>query len=156
MTSEVKNGTSPVTNVASVSSLAPDSGSQTTGTELQFDHCSCDKIDAEFFMGGYCEDDSVLKAADSLIKDGFDVEYIPVLGNGIVSSTAVERALQANTGLVSVMYVNNETGAENPINDIGSLCLKHGTSIYGEEVLQHRMHQETTRKNRGIQQRGGS
>lgn len=27
-----------------------------TRTELQFDHCSCDKIDAEFFMGGYCED----------------------------------------------------------------------------------------------------
>lgn len=27
-----------------------------TGTELQFDHCSCDKIDNEFFIGGYCED----------------------------------------------------------------------------------------------------
>lgn len=71
------------------------------------------------------EHDSVLKAADSLIKDGFDVEYIPVLGSGIVSPTAVERVLRANTGLVSVMYVNNETGAENPINDIGSLCLTH-------------------------------
>lgn len=27
-----------------------------TGTDFQFDHCSCDKIDAEFFIGGYCED----------------------------------------------------------------------------------------------------
>ena len=27
-----------------------------TETEFQFDHCSCDKIDAEFFIGGYCED----------------------------------------------------------------------------------------------------
>ncbi len=26
------------------------------GECLQFDHCSCDKIDAEFFAGGYCED----------------------------------------------------------------------------------------------------
>lgn len=33
-----------------------------TGTELQFDHCSCDKIDNEFFLGGYCEDAFVEKA----------------------------------------------------------------------------------------------
>lgn len=26
------------------------------GEDVQFDHCSCDKIDAEFFAGGYCED----------------------------------------------------------------------------------------------------
>lgn len=26
------------------------------GEDLQFDHCSCDKINAEFFAGGYCED----------------------------------------------------------------------------------------------------
>lgn len=71
------------------------------------------------------EHDSVLRAAESLTKDGFDVEYIPVLGNGTVPSAAVERALRADTGLVSVMYVNNETGAENPVDDIGSICLKH-------------------------------
>lgn len=71
------------------------------------------------------EHDSVLRAAESLTKDGFDVEYIPVLGNGTVPSAAVERALRADTGLVSVMYVNNETGVENPVDDIGSICLKH-------------------------------
>lgn len=71
------------------------------------------------------EHDSVLRAAGSLTKDGFDVEYIPVLGNGTVPSAAVERALRADTGLVSVMYVNNETGVENPVDDIGSICLKH-------------------------------
>lgn len=33
-----------------------------TGTELQFDHCSCGKIDEEFFIGGYCEDAFVDKS----------------------------------------------------------------------------------------------
>lgn len=80
------------------------------------------------------EHDSVLRAAESLIKDGFDVEYIPVLSNGIVTATAVERALRDNTGLVSVMYVNNETGVENPVNDIGSLCLKHGVLFHTDCV----------------------
>ena len=80
------------------------------------------------------EHDSVLRAAESLIKDGFDVEYIPVLGNGTVPSAAVERALRADTGLVSVMYVNNETGVENPVGDIGSICLKHGVLFHTDCV----------------------
>lgn len=32
------------------------------GEDLQFDHCGCDKVDAEFFAGGYCEDAFVEKA----------------------------------------------------------------------------------------------
>lgn len=80
------------------------------------------------------EHDSVLRAAESLTKDGFDVEYIPVLDSGTVPSAAVERALRADTGLVSVMYVNNETGVENPVDDIGSICLKHGILFHTDCV----------------------
>lgn len=80
------------------------------------------------------EHDSVLRAAESLIKEGFHVEYIPVLGDGTVPSGAVERALRADTGLVSVMYVNNETGVENLIGDIGSICLKHGVLFHTDCV----------------------
>lgn len=80
------------------------------------------------------EHDSVLRAAESLMKDGFDVEYIPVLDSGAVPSAAVERALRADTGLVSVMYVNNETGTENPVDDIGSICLKHGVLFHTDCV----------------------
>lgn len=80
------------------------------------------------------EHDSVLRAAESLMKDGFDVEYIPVLSNGTVPPGAVEKALRADTGLVSVMYVNNETGAKNPVDDIGSICLKHGVLFHTDCV----------------------
>lgn len=72
------------------------------------------------------EHDSVLRAAESLTKEGFDVGCIPVQGDGSVSLTALEGLLRPDTGLVSVMYVNNETGAVNPVCDIGSLCMKHG------------------------------
>lgn len=66
------------------------------------------------------EHDSVLRAAESLIKEGFDVGYIPVQRDGSVSLTALEGLLRPDTGLVSVMYVNNETGVVNPVCDIGS------------------------------------
>lgn len=80
------------------------------------------------------EHDSVLRAAESLIKDGFDVGYIPVQGDGSVSLTALEGLLRHDTGLVSVMYVNNETGAVNPVCDIGSLCMKHGVLFHTDCV----------------------
>ncbi len=80
------------------------------------------------------EHDSVMRAAESLIKEGFCVEYIPVQSNGIVPVGAVKRALRQETGLVSVMYVNNETGAENPVDDIGGLCMKHGVLFHTDCV----------------------
>ena len=72
------------------------------------------------------EHDSVLRAAESLIKDGFHVEYIPVSSECRVSPAVIEGALRADTGLVSVMFANNETGAINPIEDIGTICMKRG------------------------------
>lgn len=80
------------------------------------------------------EHDSVLRAAESLIKEGFDVGYIPVQEDGSVSLTALEGLLRPDTGLVSVMYVNNETGAVNPVCDIGSLCMKHGVLFHTDCV----------------------
>lgn len=80
------------------------------------------------------EHDSVLRSTESLTKEGFDVGYIPVQGNGSVSLTALEGLLRPDTGLVSVMYVNNETGAVNPVCDIGSLCVKHGVLFHTDCV----------------------
>ncbi len=92
------------------------------------------KIGRTHILVSAIEHDSVLRAAESLKKDGFVVEYIPVLTNGIVSSSAVERCLRRDTGLVSVMYVNNETGVENPVYDIGSVCLRHGILFHTDCV----------------------
>lgn len=80
------------------------------------------------------EHDSVLRAAESLTKEGFDVGYIPVQESGSVSLAALEALLRPDTGLVSVMYVNNETGAVNPVCDIGSVCMKHGILFHTDCV----------------------
>ena len=80
------------------------------------------------------EHDSVLRAAESLTKEGFNVGYIPVQEDGSVSLAALEGLLRPDTGLVSVMYVNNETGAVNPVCDIGSLCMKHGVLFHTDCV----------------------
>ena len=68
------------------------------------------------------EHDSVLRAAESLTKRGFYIEYLPVTAHGCVQYDVVEKAITPDTGLVSVMFVNNETGSINLLDKIGELC----------------------------------
>lgn len=68
------------------------------------------------------EHDSVLRAAESLTKQGFYIDYLPVTSCGSINFDAVEQALTPDTGMVSVMFVNNETGALNLLNNIGKMC----------------------------------
>lgn len=82
------------------------------------------------------EHDSVLKAADSLIKCGFgfEVTYIKPESDGKISPQKVEDAITPHTGLVSVMFVNNETGAVNDISTIGGICKKHSVLFHSDCV----------------------
>lgn len=63
----------------------------------------------------YCND-------EKLIKYGFGVSYLGVNEHGIVSTKELLGLLTEDVGLVSVMYVNNETGSVNPIREIGRIC----------------------------------
>lgn len=65
------------------------------------------------------EHPAVLEAARQL---GDRAKIIPVSSEGIVDPAEVRRRLTAKTALVSVMSANNETGAIQPIEEIGALC----------------------------------
>lgn len=80
------------------------------------------------------EHDSVLRAAESLTKDGFDITYVQPDATGVISPKLIEEALRANTGLVSVMYANNEMGAVNDISEIGGICKKHSVFFHTDCV----------------------
>jgi len=71
------------------------------------------------------EHDSVLNAAKMFAKDGFDITYVKPDTDGCVQPDAIESAIRDDTGLVSVMYVNNETGAVNRIDEVGRICHEH-------------------------------
>ena len=68
------------------------------------------------------EHDSLLRAADSLSSDGIDVTYVKPRKEGHVSQMYIAGAIRKDTGLVSVMYANNETGVFNPVKEIGDYC----------------------------------
>jgi cysteine desulfurase len=70
------------------------------------------------------EHESVLETARDLEKNGAEVVYLPVDVKGVVKLEALKRALTERTVLVSVMYVNNETGAVQPLMNIADIIKK--------------------------------
>ncbi len=73
------------------------------------------------------EHDSVRRAAKVLECDGFTVSELGVDSNGRVLVDDLKWLITSHTGLISVMYVNNELGTMNPIKDIAKAIL--GTPI---------------------------
>ncbi|MBR2521054.1 MAG: cysteine desulfurase [Oscillospiraceae bacterium] len=74
------------------------------------------------------EHDAVLNSCRALENRGFEVTYLPPDSNGTVSADRVAKALRPETVLVSVMLVNNETGAVMPVSEISRAIKASGSS----------------------------
>lgn len=72
------------------------------------------------------EHKAVLDTCKDLERKGFVVTYLSVLQNGLVDIAELQKAIRPDTILVSVMYVNNETGVIQPIKEIAKLVHKKG------------------------------
>jgi cysteine desulfurase len=64
------------------------------------------------------EHKAVLEPLEQLQRRGFEVELVPPTAGGWVDPQAIAEALRPETLLVSVMHVNNETGVEQPLEDL--------------------------------------
>ncbi len=67
------------------------------------------------------EHKAVLSSCKELERQGYKVTYVNPTTEGIVRAQDIEAAIQDDTILVSVMYVNNEIGTIQPIREIGKL-----------------------------------
>lgn len=68
------------------------------------------------------EHDSVIKAVESLTKHQFDATYVLPRPDGTIAPSDVAAAIRDDTGLVCVMFANNEIGSVNNIKEIGRVC----------------------------------
>ena len=67
------------------------------------------------------EHPAVLQTMEYLKEQGFEITYLPVDRTGRIRLKDLERAIRRDTLLVSIMYVNNEVGAIQPIEEAGAL-----------------------------------
>lgn len=80
------------------------------------------------------EHHAVLHTLKKLENKGFDVTYLDVHKNGIVTADEVAQAVRKDTALVTIMYANNEIGTIQPIKEIGEVCRKKGILFHTDAV----------------------
>lgn len=78
------------------------------------------------------EHPAVLESCAFLEKNGFEVTYLPVNAAGQVEPDTLKASLRDDTILVSVMYVNNEIGAIEPVSELGRIIKE-----YNKDILFH-------------------
>ncbi len=80
------------------------------------------------------EHPAVRRPLEALRERGFEIELLPVNGDGFVTERQVSDALRGDTCLVSVMYANNEIGTIQPVPAIGALCRERGVPFHTDAV----------------------
>ncbi len=80
------------------------------------------------------EHHAVLHVLKKLEKEGFEVTYLDVHPDGLITAEEVEAAIRPDTALVTVMYANNEVGTIQPVREIGEVCKRHGVIFHTDAV----------------------
>lgn len=80
------------------------------------------------------EHHAILHTCEYLERQGYEVTYLDVDENGIVSPESVENAIRPDTILISIMFANNEIGTIEPIGEIGEIASRHGILFHTDAV----------------------
>jgi cysteine desulfurase len=77
---------------------------------------------------------SVINICKYLQKQGFDVTFVPVDKQGVISIEKIKTAITDKTILISVMYANGEIGTIQPVDEIGKLAKEKGVLFHVDAV----------------------
>ena len=80
------------------------------------------------------EHSTILKTFEQLENEGYEVSYISVDENGVVDIEELKQELREDTALVSIMFVNNETGVIQPIKEIGEVLAERNIFFHTDAV----------------------
>jgi cysteine desulfurase len=76
------------------------------------------------------EHPSVLEVCRLLEEEGFRITYLPVDRDGLVSPRELQKALDGETTLVSIMHANNEVGTIQPIHELSAIAKERGAVFH--------------------------
>jgi cysteine desulfurase len=82
------------------------------------------------------EHPSVLEAFRAMEREGFTVTYLPPGADGRIRTADVADSIRKDTILVSIMHVNNETGAIQPVEAVAALIRTHRKVFFHVDAVQ--------------------
>ena len=80
------------------------------------------------------EHHAILHTCKALEKEGFEVTYLDVAEDGRIRPEDLEKAITDQTILISIMFVNNEMGAIQPIKEAAAIAKKHNILFHTDAV----------------------
>lgn len=80
------------------------------------------------------EHSTISKTFEQLENEGYEVSYIGVDENGVVDIEELKQELRGDTALVSIMFVNNETGVIQPIKEIGEILAERNIFFHTDAI----------------------
>ena len=80
------------------------------------------------------EHHAILHTCEYLEKRGFEITYLNVGRDGLISLDELKAAIRPDTILISVMFANNEIGTIEPIAEIGEIAKEHGALFHTDAV----------------------
>ena len=80
------------------------------------------------------EHHAILHTCEFLEKEGYDVTYVGVDGNGVIKIDELVKAIRKDTILISVMAANNEVGTLQPIDIIGKIAKERDILFHTDAV----------------------
>ena len=80
------------------------------------------------------EHPAILHTCEYLEKRGFEITYLNVDRDGLISLDELKAAIRPDTILISVMFANNEIGTIEPIAEIGEIAKEHGVLFHTDAV----------------------
>lgn len=112
--------------------------------DLIFTSCGTEADNQAIFSGGkrgnvvttLGEHSAIFSSVNALKEKGIDVRFAELNGDGSVNTDSLVNIIDENTSLVSVIHVNNETGAINDVNAIVKLvkCINKRTLFHSDGV----------------------
>ncbi len=80
------------------------------------------------------EHPAIMSSCKYLEGEGFEITYVPVDSDGLVSPEQIRNAIKENTILISIMFANNEIGTIQPIKEIGAIAKEKGVLFHTDAV----------------------
>ena len=99
-------------------------------------YCLANRSRGSHIITSASEHPSVLNAIKQLENYGFEITILPVNEKGVIEVNSLKAVLSDKTILVSIMSVNNETGAINPIKEIGELLKDYPKIAFHVDMTQ--------------------
>ena len=125
--------------VAQVLGAIPDEIIFTGGGTEADNHAICGVARANIKKGRHIvtsaiEHHAVLHTFERLKREGFEITYVPVDENGVVTPEALSAAVKPGTTLVSIMAANNEIGTIQPIAELARIAHEAGAVFHTDAV----------------------